>query len=413
MAAGVLAFGVTALACAGPGSAADVLAVKAARIITMAGPSLDGGTVLIRDGKVARIGRDLSIPEGATVIEVADGTVMPGLIDANAMFAFQGDPNEESEEVTPDFGVLEAIDRDSPDLKRAVQLGITTLRVAPGNANVIAGSGVVIKSCGASLDSLLVRKGGQLKVVMGNDSTQGNNTPRSRRPTSFYYRQPTTRMGVVWLLRQALFRVKTALGKGEALTPSDAAIAEALRGKLPVEISLRSAVDVETAFEVMDEFGLRRLVLVGCPEGYKLSHEIARRGVPVILGPLYTYPRTWLEASEAPDASLNSAGLLTQAGVKVAFGSGDTGGPVDLLSWVVLTHRYGLPREAALAAVTTNAADILGVADRVGSLVPGKDADLLILTGDPLQATTRVDKVIVNGRIAYDAESGASAHGEG
>ncbi|MBM3475843.1 MAG: amidohydrolase family protein, partial [Armatimonadetes bacterium] len=410
---GVLAVGVTALACAGPASAADVLAVKAAHIITMVGPPLDGGTVLIRDGKVVRIGRDFAIPEGAALIEVEGGTVMPGLIDANAMFAFRGEPNEESEEITPDFEVLQAIDRDSPDLKRAVQLGITTLRVAPGNANVIAGSGAVIKSCGPSLESVLVKEGGQLKVVMGNDSTGGNATPRSGRPTSFYYRQPTTRMGVVWLLRQALFRVKTALGKGEALTPSDTAIAEALKGKLPVEISLRSAVDVETAFEVMDEFGLRRLVLVGCPEGYKLSREIARRGVPVILGPLYAYPRTWREASEAPDVSLNSAGLLAQAGVKVALGSGDGGGPVDLLAWVVLTHRYGLPREAALAAVTTNAADILGVADRVGSLAPGKDADLVILTGDPLQATSRVDKVIVNGRVAYDAQSGASAHGEG
>jgi imidazolonepropionase-like amidohydrolase len=411
--AALLAVGLIVPTCARSAPAADVLAVKAAHVITMAGPPLDGATVLIRDGKIVKAGRDAAIPQDAVVIDAPDATVMPGLIDANAFFPVRGDANEESAEITPDFQVLDAIDRDSPALKRAVQLGITTVRVVPGNADVIAGSGVVIKSFGASLGGMIVRQGGDLKVAMGNDSTDGNRTPRSGRPTSFYYRQPTTRMGVVWLLRQALFAVKTALGKGEALTPPQAAIADALRGKVPVEINLRGAVDIETAFQVADEFGLRRLVLVGCSEAYKMAPEIARRGIPVILGPLYSYPRTWLEYSESPDFSLNNAGLLAQAGVKVAFGSGDTGGPADLLTWAVLTHRYGLPREAALAAVTANAAEVLGVADRVGSLAAGRDADLLILTGDPLQPTTRLDKVIVDGRLAYDAQSGASADGKG
>ncbi|MFQ6133903.1 MAG: hypothetical protein ACE5R4_17810, partial [Armatimonadota bacterium] len=252
------------LLCGSQGTADGLLAVKAGRIITMAGAPISGGTILIADGKIKRIGTDIRIPEEAAVIEAAHGVVMPGLVDANARFAIRGDANEQSDEITPAFRISGAIDSDSKALKRAVQLGVTTLRIAPGNANVIAGSGAVIKSTGDTLDDMLVAEGRELTVVMGNDAASGNRIPRYQTPDSFYYRQPTTRMGVVWLLRKALFDTQMARKSGEELSPAQRTIADAMRGKVPIHVAVRSAVDIETTFHIADEFGLRRLVLLEC-----------------------------------------------------------------------------------------------------------------------------------------------------
>jgi imidazolonepropionase-like amidohydrolase len=277
---------------------------------------------------------------------------------------------------------------------------------------VDSASSEAIKAAGGRLDEMVVRDVDDLKVVMGNDSTYGNQIPWER-PTSFYYRQPTTRMGVVWLLRQALFNVRQAVKLGTALSPTQRAIADALQGKMPVEVALRSAVDIETTFTVADEFGLRNLVFSECTEGYKMAAEIARRKVPAILGPFYYYPNDWPQYSEGWDVSWNNAGLLSKAGVRIALASNDPNGPADLRLSAMLAARHGLPPEEALRAVTAGPAEMLGIADRVGSLAKGKDADLVILSGDPLKPTTLVEKVIVSGRVVFDAESGASADGKG
>jgi len=399
------------LACAREARTDGLVAIKAGRVITMSGAPIDGAVVLIQDGKIKQIRPGSAVPEGATVIDAGDSVVMPGLVDANARFGTRGDPNEESDELTPTFHVAGALDRDSAALKRAVQLGVTTLRIAPGTADVIAGTGVIVKSAGAGLSSTIVRDGGDLQIGIQDEPAYGNDIPWYSRPDSFYFRQPTTRMGVVWLLREALFNTKTAIQAGRPLDARLAGIAAAMQGKTPIYVMLRTAVDIETTFTVADEFGLRKLVLVECTEGYKLAGDIARRGVPVILGPCYQYPRTWPEADQGWDVNWNNAGLLVKAGVKIAIASNDPDTPANLLTWAGLAVRAGLPADEALKAVTTSPAEIIGVADRVGSLGPGKDADLLVLSGDPLRPTTMVQKVIVNGRIAFDAPSGASAHG--
>ncbi|MGD8237596.1 MAG: amidohydrolase family protein, partial [Armatimonadota bacterium] len=140
--------------------------------------------------------------------------------------------------------------------------------------------------------------------------------------------------------------------------------------------------------------------------------EMARRRTPVILGPFYYYPSGYSQAREGWDVNWNNAGLLAEAGVKVALASNDAAGPANLLLWAALAARHGLPPEDALKAVTTNPAEILGVANRVGSLRKGRDADLLVVSGDPLAATTRIEKVLINGRVVFEAESGADADDE-
>lgn len=403
--------GLVALAlCAAPGLA-EVMVVKAGRIITGAGKDLESGTILIQDGRITRIGADPSVPADATVIDAGDSVVMPGLVDANARYGVVGDPNEQSEEITPTFSIAGAIDLEEGALQRAVQLGVTTARVVPGNSNVVSGGGTVIKTSAPTLAETIIHTGPELTVIMGNDAASGNRTPRSGTPNSFKYRQPTTRMGVVWLLRQALFGTQESLRLGEELDERQQVFADALNGRTPVYVPVRSAIDIETTYTIADEFGLKRLVFVECTEGYKMAHEIARRKTPVVLGPMYTYPRTWPERSEGWDVNWNNAGWLTKAGVKVALASNTEWGPQNLLTWAAMAVRNGLPPEDALKAVTSNAADIAGVSDRVGRLQKGKDADLLVLSGDPLAVTSRLEKVIINGRVAFDAGSGANADG--
>lgn len=400
-----------ALVCIPAALGDGALLVKAGRIITMAGAPIEGGAILVEDGKIKRIGTDIKPPEGATVIEVPNGVVMPGLVDANARFGLRGDANEQSDEITPQFSIAQAFDRDSPEVERAAQLGTTTLRIVPGNSNVMAGAGVVVKTAGETFAERFVGAGDGINIVMGNDAAGGNRSPRSGTPSSFYYRQPTTRMGVVWALRQNLFNTQAALDAKEELTEAQAVIASALQGKTSVHVALRDSVDIETTFQIADEFGLKDLVLLQCTEGHKMAAEIAKRNVPVVLGPYYYYARTWSEHSEGGALSPNNAGILAAAGVTVALASNDPGGPANLLTVAAMAVRNGLDPEDALKAVTINPARIVGVADRVGSIEKGKDADLLILSGDPLSVTTRIEKVIINGRIAFDVESGANADG--
>ena len=396
-----------ALVCVAASYADGAIVVRAGRIITMAGAPLERGAILIEDGKIKRVAADIKPPDGATIIDVPGGVVMPGLVDACARFGLRGDSNEQSDEITPAFSVAEAFDRDSPAVRRAAQLGTTTARIVP---NVMAGSGVVVKTAGSALAEMFVGAGDSMKITMGNDAAGGNRTPRSGTPNTFYYRQPTTRMGVVWMLRQSLFNTQQAIEAREELTESQAVIASALQGKTCVHVALRDAVDVETTLQIADEFGLKNLVFLRCTEGHRVAAEIAKRNIPVVLGHYY-YARSWSEHSEGGSISPNDAGILTDAGVKVALGSNDPGGPADLLTVAAMAVRNGLNPDDALKAVTVNPAQILGIAGRVGSLEKGKDADLLILSGDPLSVTSRIEKVIINGRIAFDVESGANADG--
>jgi hypothetical protein len=293
-------------------------------------------------------------------------------------------------------------------MKRAAQFGVTTVRVSPGARDVICGSGAVLKTAGGPVGAVLLGDSQELGIVLADDPAWGNQVPWRGRPDSFYFRQPTTRMGVVWILRQALFNAQT----GRDGAPPAPLLAKALAGDAPVHVLVRMAVDIETVFKVTEEFGLKRLVFEDCTEGYKMAEQIAARGIPVILGPLFP---------EAPpggrrryrgyggDYSLNNAGILAAAGVKVAIASNSYSGPSALLDDARAAVRNGMAADEALRAVTVNPSSILNIADRVGTLEAGKDADMVILNGPPLQFTTRITEVLANGRVVFDARTGGDA----
>ena len=180
-------------------------------------------------------------------------------------------------------------------------------------------------------------------------------------------------------------------------------LALALRDEIPIHVNARRAITIRAALKVADEYDLQ-LILKECTEGYKVAEQLAERRIPVVLGPFYYYPRGMEQYREGRKVNWNNAGILANAGVKVALASGEQPGAINMLTAAIFAVRHGMQREEALKAVTITPAEILGVADRVGSLEKGKDADIVILNGDPLNVKTRVERVILNGNTVYTAD---------
>ncbi len=359
----------------------ETLLLRGGRVLVGDGREIEEGSVLVSGGKIRAVGKDVEAPPGARVIEMRGKTVTPGLIDAGS--AIGGQRNEDGSEVTPDVRILDSVEPDGRELRRARQSGVTCLFVGPGNRNVIGGLGSVIKTSGKTRAELAVRENASLKAAMGSGPSAGNFPPRGTQAT-FFARRPTTRMGVVWEFRNAFFDARRA-GSGT--------LASALAGKLQVRISASRATDIEEALRLAEEFKLS-IILDEAQEGWKVAALIAARKVPVLLRPTLA-PTV---SGDGAEPRLDSFSFLAKAGVRVALLAAVDGDPESLLTGAALAVKHGCSRSDALRAVTLGPAEILGVADRVGSLEPGKDADLVVFSGDPLDATSRIEFVFVGGR---------------
>jgi len=379
---------------------AEVTAVKAGKILTISGEPITDGIILVENGKIVEIGTGIEIPEDAVVIDAGKSVVMPGLVDASAAAPVRGDLNEQSSEITPTFRISDALDPQSKSLKRIVQTGVTTLFVSPGRQNVIGGLGVVVKPAGKIPQQMIVKDEAALRIVMDLDSTQGNRIPRGQAPSTFYFRRPGTRMAIIWMLRKSFFDAQQQADSKQTEDSNLAILSAALKDEIPIHVNARRAIVIRAALKVADEYGLK-LILQECTEGYKIAGQLAERKIPVVLGPFYYYPGSSGQYREGRKVNWNNAGILAEAGVKVALSSGGQSGAIDILTAATFAVRHGMDRDEALKAITITPAEILGVAERVGSLEKGKDADIVILSGDPLNVTTRVEKVILNGKTVY------------
>jgi len=382
---------------------ADVTAIKAGKILTISGDPIADGVILIKNGKIADIGTEIEIPEDASVMDAGQNVVMPGLVDARAVPPVRGDLNEQSSEMTPALRISSALDPQSKALKRLVQTGVTTLLISPGPRNVIGGLGVVVKPTGKIPQEMVVKDDAALTIVMDLDSAYGNLVPWYRSPNNFYYRRPTTRMAIIWMLRKSFFDARQYATSKQEQDAALGILSSALEDEIPIHVNVRRAINIRTILKIADQYGLQ-LILDECTEGYKVADKLARKNVPVVLGPFYYYPRSSGQMREGRKVNWNNAGLLASAGVKVALASGERPESIDLLTAATFAVRHGMQRDEALKAVTITPAEILRVADKVGSLEKGKDADILILSGDPLNVTTRIEKVILNGKTVYTAD---------
>lgn len=355
-----------------------------ARILRVSGDPIAKGYVVVRDGKIAEVGEGATAAAGR-VVDLNGKTVIPGLIHGASALGIVGSANEDGGEIAPHVRILDSFDPRAGDLSRARQSGITAAQIQPGNRGVIGGVASVVKTGGASRSAMVLKEDSALKAAMGLAPAQGNSAPRAT-AANFFNRRPTTRMGVAWEFRKAFT---------DAPKTGQPVLLQALAGKLPVRISAGRVTDLETALQAAEELHLV-IALEEAQEAYKRADLLAARKVPVFLRPAPPPP-----SGEPEDFRLDTFTTLLRAGVAVALLPASELKPDALLGSVAFAVRHGATPEEALRAVTLTPAELLGVAGRIGSLAPGKDADLVVLSGAPHEATTRVEKVMIDGRWVY------------
>jgi imidazolonepropionase-like amidohydrolase len=388
-----------------------MLAITNATLHTVSHGVIQGGTILVDDqGRIERVGIDLSLPDDIDVIDASGLHAFPGFVDAHTHLGIweEGvgrafwDGNEATDPVTPHVRALDAINPRDQGLADARSTGVTTVCVTPGSANAICGQAVVIKTAGEVVDRMVRRQPAGLKMALG-ENPKSVYKPRDK--------MPSTRMGTAALIREALVQTQSYLEK-QARAEQDPekeppdedlkleSIALALRGEIPVRIHAHRADDILTALRLGQEFGLD-VVIEHCTEGHKVAAELAAAGVPALVGPTLS-SRSKMELREL---SFATPGELVRAGVTVALISDHPFVPIQYLPLCGgLAVREGLDEETALRAITLIPAEILGVSDRVGSLEPGKDADLALYRGHPFHdVQARCLLTLVQGQVVHDA----------
>ncbi len=351
------------------------------------------GNILIDEGKIVDFGPDIEIPDESEVIDVEGKTIVPGFIDAHCHVGiseegegWEGeDTNEVYEPITPHLRALDAINPNGIALKEAVKAGVTTINVGPGSANPIGGTFVAIKTAGSSIvDELVIKEPTGLKMATGEN------------PKRVYKEQkkiPSTRMSTAALIREKLFETKDYMENGEEKDFKLEALKPLLERDLPGRIHAHRADDMVSAIRISEEFGFD-LILEHCTEGHKIADYIAERDIPVVFGPGLAAK----SKRENRERSFKTPGILSKKGIKVAL---MTDSPVIPIKYLALMAAYsvreGMDKEEALKAITINAAEICGIDDRVGSIEKGKDADLIVVDGDPLELKSTIDMVFIDG----------------
>lgn len=368
------------------------------QIITMEEQDYDRGYILVADGKIISMGEDeKTLPEGAEIIDLEGQIVMPGLIDAHChlgiyeeIYRIEGsDANEYSDPITADLRALDAINPTDEGFPDAVKGGVTTVGVCPGSANVIGGSCTALKTFGKTIDEMIIKEAVGLKIALGENP---------KRVYGEQKKKPITRMAVAALLRNQLVKTKHYINKKntEENFETDLALEQlalVLENKIPLRAHAHRGDDILTALRIAKEFEVP-IVIEHCTEGHLIVEELAQSQVPVVIGPSLT-SRAKVELK---NRSFATAGILAKAGLKVALCTDHPETPIQYLSLCgALAVKEGMEEKDALKAMTINSAEILGIDERVGSLKPGKDADLIVLDGSIFDLKTNVKMVFING----------------
>lgn len=370
-------------------------AITHAHVVPIEGDPFDG-TVLIRDGRLADLGPEIEIPAGAEVVDAAGGWLLPGFIDAHVHLGVaeegEGWAGEDTNEMTePVMAAARAIDAINPvevGFDDAIIGGITAVNVNPGSGNPIGGLTVALRTHGRVVDEMVLRSPSGLKAALGENPKR---VYGERKQT------PSTRLGVALTIRQAFATARAWSAKPADDRDADL-VSEALTRVLEREIPWRQhshrADDIATALRIAEEFGFE-LVLDHGTESYLIADRVAAAGVPVLYGPLIVSRSKVEVRHRTPKAP----GILTAAGVKVSIITDHPVVPIEfLVDQAALAVKHGMAPADALRAITLNPAEVLGVADRIGSLAPGKDADLVLWDGDPLDVRNRTLRVWQAGR---------------
>jgi imidazolonepropionase-like amidohydrolase len=359
--------------------------------------------VIIRDGKISAVGPAAKVPRGAEVIDVEGSIVTPGLIDAHTHVGNYGegtgppgfDANEAAEAATPHVRALDGVDPRDLGFEDARRAGITTVCVLPGSANVIGGTGVVLKTVGAVIDNMVVVADAGMKVAFGEN-------PKFSHPDK--QRMPVTRMGTAAVLRETLTRAREYRRK-RRLPPAKRPdfdlrmepLVKVLAGEMPLRAHAHRADDIATAVRIAREFKCR-LVADHCTEGYLVADYLAQNGVPCVIGPSLI----GRFKQELRRRSYAAAGILEKAGCAVALTTDHPFLPIDtLITSAATAVREGMTAGGALRAVTHGAAQMLGLGRRLGKLAPGYDGDVVVWSDHPLDAQSKVAATVIEGEVVY------------
>lgn len=380
-----------------------MLLIRNGTIHTMAGKVLKKHDILIENAKITELARNIDAPVNDTeIIEADDLHVYPGFIDAHSHVGISqeklgeegNDCNEYTNPVTPCMRAIDAINPMDSAFHNAVASGVTSAMIGPGSANVIGGQFAFVKLYGRDLARTVVLAPAAMKVAFGENPKNQYGTNGS---------MPATRMAIASLLREALFDARAyyqSRKTGDSgFQPSfeQECYMPLFDGAIPLKAHVHRADDILTAIRIAQEFGVG-LTLDHCTEGHLIPEEIAESGFPAIVGPSLA-ARSKIEVCHS---DFKTAGILHDAGILVAL---TTDHPVSRLQYLplcaALAAKEGLGREAALEAITINAAQICRVDSRVGSIEPGKDADIVITDGDPLEIFTNVRFTIIDGKVVY------------
>ena len=389
--------------------ASNSIAITGGHVVPVEGDPIEGGTVLVADGKIAAVaGADFKPPAGAATVDATGKWVLPGFIDAHAHLGASeegtgwagADTNELTGPVQAQVRALDAINPAEEGFRDAIAGGVLAVNINPGSGNPIGGQTVAVRCWGRTVDDMVLREPAGLKSALGENPKRVYGEKKET---------PSTRLGTAAVIRSAFVEASNYLARQESANQSSErteppvrdlkleALARVLRREIPWRQHCHRADDIATAMRIAAEFGYD-LVIDHGTEAYLLADKIAAAGIPVVIGPLLT-SRSKVELR---NRSLANPGRLAAAGVTIAITTDHPVVPIHfLIHQVTLAVKEGLDRETALRAVTINPARIIGVADRLGSLTAGKDADLVIWSGDPLDVMSRPELAFMRGSEVY------------
>ena len=379
-----------------------MLAIVNATIYPVDKEVIKKGTILVDKGKIVEVGSNVSVPEDAQVIDAGGRMVFPGFIDAHShlgldesCIGFEGsDVNEATDPVTPNMRAIDGFNPLDITVKEARENGVTACAAGPGSANVVGGTFMAIKTFGTRVDDMIIKEPVAMKVAFGENP---------KRVYSGKGKTPSTRMGTAAVLREILAKTVRynkqieAAGDDPTKLPQYDAKLEAMlpviRREIPIKAHAHRADDIFTAIRIAKEFNIK-ITLDHCTDGALIADTLAKEGVPAIVGPSFGH-RTKFELT---NKSFVTPGILAKAGVKVAITTDSPVTPLHSLPLMAgMAVAAGMDECEALRAITLNAAEIIGIQDRVGSITPGKDADIAIFEGHPFEISSKPWMVLVNG----------------
>ena len=397
------------------------LAIQAGRIIPISSPEIENGVILIEGQTIRAVGTDVIIPNDARIIDARDKTVMPGLIDAQSrLFLLDSELNQRGG--APELDVLDALNPFDEDYREVVAQGVTTICVVPNSSSTWACRTALLRLNGAgSVKKMLLKPDVTVKAALGlSRNSQSSSLERLEQYASlreaFIGAQRYLKRWEKYEHALAEYKKETAKAKAEKAPPgkkplrrpnepskhpTSEILVKILRREIPLQIEVHRVDDIRHALRLAEEFEFS-LILDKCTEGYRMAQEIAKQQVPVIAGPVSASVVNTAALAYQHHDPANSARLAAQ-GIQLALGSCARMGLDSkfLAQAAARAVAQGMDRDMALRAITLTPAQILGVDERIGSLDEGKDADIVICSGHPLDSFTQIEKVLIQGKVVY------------